>query len=138
MPLSAFEGIQEALHASAAQRLADGQRAHAHRQRRGPGGKPSVLSAILKYHLTERGRRHWPLADVLGGKGIIMGPNNYLGRSWQGAPIFITVEGANILSRNLMIFGQGAIRCHPFVLKEIALAGREDHDQAALKESMAC
>jgi hypothetical protein len=70
--------------------------------------------------------------DVHGGKGIIMGPNNYLGRSWQGAPIFIT-EGANILSRNLMIFGQGAIRCHPFVLKEMALAGREDHDQA-LKE----
>ncbi|MNH00907.1 Acyl-coenzyme A dehydrogenase [compost metagenome] len=68
--------------------------------------------------------------DVHGGKGIIMGPNNYLGRNWQGAPIFITVEGANILSRNLMIFGQGAIRCHPFVLQEMALAGREDHDQA--------
>ncbi|MNN18881.1 Acyl-coenzyme A dehydrogenase [compost metagenome] len=71
--------------------------------------------------------------DVHGGKAIIMGPNNYLGRSWNGAPIFITVEGANILSRNLMIFGQGAIRCHPFVLKEMALAGREDKDQA-LKE----
>ena len=95
------------------------------------GEKPSVLSAILKYHLTERGRECISHAmDVHGGKGIIMGPNNYLGRSWQGAPIFITVEGANILSRNLMIFGQGAIRCHPFVLKEMALAGREDHDQA--------
>ncbi|MNO74709.1 Acyl-coenzyme A dehydrogenase [compost metagenome] len=68
--------------------------------------------------------------DVHGGKGIIMGPNNYLGRNWQGAPIFITVEGANILSRNLMIFGQGAIRCHPFVLKEMALAGLKDQDQA--------
>ena len=80
--------------------------------------KPSVLSAILKYHLTERGRECIGHAmDVHGGKGIIMGPNNYLGRSWQGAPIFITVEGANILSRNLMIFGQGAIRCHPFVLR---------------------
>ncbi|MFN3357344.1 MAG: acyl-CoA dehydrogenase domain-containing protein, partial [Pseudomonas sp.] len=98
------------------------------------GEKPSVLSAILKYHLTERGRECISHAmDVHGGKGIIMGPNNYLGRSWQGAPIFITVEGANILSRNLMIFGQGAIRCHPFVLKEMALAGREDRDQA-LKE----
>jgi acyl-CoA dehydrogenase len=116
------------------QRLADGQRAHAHRQRGGPGRKPSVLSAILKYHLTERGRECISHAmDVHGGKGIIMGPNNYLGRNWQGAPIFITVEGANILSRNLMIFGQGAIRCHPFVLKEMALAGREDQDQA-LKE----
>ncbi|MCB2527044.1 hypothetical protein KQ738_16445, partial [Listeria monocytogenes] len=83
------------------------------------GEKPSVLSAILKYHLTERGRECIAHAmDIHGGKGIIMGPNNYLGRSWQGAPIFITVEGANILSRNLMIFGQGAIRCHPYVLKE--------------------
>jgi len=71
--------------------------------------------------------------DVHGGKGIIMGPNNYLARSWQGAPIFITVEGANILSRNLMIFGQGAIRCHPFVLKEMALAAREDKDQALVE-----
>jgi len=70
---------------------------------------------------------------VHGGKGIIMGPNNYLGRNWQGAPIFITVEGANILSRNLMIFGQGAIRCHPFVLKEMALAGREDREQALIE-----
>ncbi|MEK1910923.1 MAG: acyl-CoA dehydrogenase domain-containing protein, partial [Pseudomonas chlororaphis] len=98
------------------------------------GEKPSVLSAILKYHLTERGRECIGHAmDVHGGKAIIMGPNNYLGRSWQGAPIFITVEGANILSRNLMIFGQGAIRCHPFVLKEMALAGREDHDQALVE-----
>jgi acyl-CoA dehydrogenase len=98
------------------------------------GEKPSVLSAILKYHLTERGRECIQHAmDVHGGKGIIMGPNNYLGRSWQGAPIFITVEGANILSRNLMIFGQGAIRCHPYVLKEMALAGREDRDQALLE-----
>jgi acyl-CoA dehydrogenase len=98
------------------------------------GEKPSVLSAILKYHLTERGRECISHAmDVHGGKGIIMGPNNYLGRSWQGAPIFITVEGANILSRNLMIFGQGAIRCHPYVLKEMALAGREDRDQALVE-----
>lgn len=91
-------------------------------------------SAISAPGLTERGRECISHAmDVHGGKGIIMGLNNYLGRSWQGAPIFITVEGANILSRNLMIFGRGAIRCHPFVLKEMALAGREDHDQA-LKE----
>lgn len=91
-----------------------------------------MLSAILKYHLTERGRECIAHAmDIHGGKGIIMGPNNYLGRSWQGAPIFITVEGANILSRNLMIFGQGAIRCHPYVLKEMELAQREDKDQAA-------
>lgn len=131
VPLAAFEGIQEALARIGGNAwLMDSARmltANAVDL----GEKPSVLSAILKYHLTERGRECISHAmDVHGGKGIIMGPNNYLGRSWQGAPIFITVEGANILSRNLMIFGQGAIRCHPFVLKEMALAGREDHEQA--------
>ncbi|NWE71679.1 acyl-CoA dehydrogenase, partial [Pseudomonas gingeri] len=134
VPLSAFEGIQEALARIGGNAwLMDSARmltANAVDL----GEKPSVLSAILKYHLTERGRECISHAmDVHGGKGIIMGPNNYLGRSWQGAPIFITVEGANILSRNLMIFGQGAIRCHPFVLKEMALAGREDRDQALLE-----
>ncbi len=131
VPLSAFEGIQESLARIGGNAwLMDSARmltANAVDL----GEKPSVLSAILKYHLTERGRECITHAmDVHGGKGIIMGPNNYLGRNWQGAPIFITVEGANILSRNLMIFGQGAIRCHPFVLKEMALASREDHDQA--------
>lgn len=134
VPLSAFEGIQESLARIGGNAwLMDSARmltANAVDL----GEKPSVLSAILKYHLTERGRECITHAmDVHGGKGIIMGPNNYLGRNWQGAPIFITVEGANILSRNLMIFGQGAIRCHPFVLKEMALAGREDHDQALLE-----
>lgn len=134
VPLNAFEGIQEALARIGGNAwLMDSARmltANAVDL----GEKPSVLSAILKYHLTERGRECISHAmDVHGGKAIIMGPNNYLGRSWQGAPIFITVEGANILSRNLMIFGQGAIRCHPFVLKEMALAGREDHDQALVE-----
>ena len=134
VPLAAFEGIQEALARIGGNAwLMDSARmltANAVDL----GEKPSVLSAILKYHLTERGRECIGHAmDVHGGKGIIMGPNNYLGRNWQGAPIFITVEGANILSRNLMIFGQGAIRCHPFVLKEMALAGREDKDQALLE-----
>ncbi|WP_407730291.1 acyl-CoA dehydrogenase [Pseudomonas helleri] len=134
VPLAAFEGIQEALARIGGNAwLMDSARmltANAVDL----GEKPSVLSAILKYHLTERGRECISHAmDVHGGKGIIMGPNNYLGRNWQGAPIFITVEGANILSRNLMIFGQGAIRCHPFVLKEMALAGREDRDQALIE-----
>ena len=134
VPLSAFEGIQEALARIGGNAwLMDSARiltANAVDL----GEKPSVLSAILKYHLTERGRECITHAmDVHGGKGIIMGPSNYLGRSWQGAPIFITVEGANILSRNLMIFGQGAIRCHPYVLKEMALASREDRDQALLE-----
>ncbi|MVW77112.1 acyl-CoA dehydrogenase [Pseudomonas xionganensis] len=131
VPLAAFEGIQEALARIGGNAwLMDSARiltANAVDL----GEKPSVLSAILKYHLTERGRECISHAmDVHGGKGIVMGPNNYLARSWQGAPIFITVEGANILSRNLMIFGQGAIRCHPYVLKEMALADHEDQDQA--------
>lgn len=131
VPLSAFEGIQEAMARIGGNAwLMDSARVLT-ANAVDLGEKPSVLSAILKYHLTERGRECIAHAmDIHGGKGIIMGPNNYLGRSWQGAPIFITVEGANILSRNLMIFGQGAIRCHPFVLKEMALATREDKDQA--------
>ncbi|NTY91388.1 acyl-CoA dehydrogenase [Pseudomonas putida] len=134
VPLAAFEGIQESLARIGGNAwLMDSARLLTAKAV-DLGEKPSVLSAILKYHLTERGRECIQHAmDVHGGKGIIMGPNNYLGRNWQGAPIFITVEGANILSRNLMIFGQGAIRCHPFVLREMALAGREDRDQA-LKE----
>ncbi|NER58845.1 acyl-CoA dehydrogenase, partial [Pseudomonas sp. MAFF212428] len=134
VPLAAFEGIQESLARIGGNAWLMDSARQLTANAVDLGEKPSVLSAILKYHLTERGRECIQHAmDVHGGKGIIMGPNNYLGRSWQGAPIFITVEGANILSRNLMIFGQGAIRCHPFVLKEMALAGREDHDQA-LKE----
>ncbi|WP_339544998.1 acyl-CoA dehydrogenase [Pseudomonas sp. RA_35y_Pfl2_P32] len=134
VPLSAFEGIQEAMARIGGNAWMMDAARMLTASALDLGEKPSVLSAVLKYHLTERGRECISHAmDVHGGKAIIMGPNNYLGRSWQGAPIFITVEGANILSRNLMIFGQGAIRCHPFVLKEMALAGREDKEQA-LKE----
>ncbi|WP_434677545.1 acyl-CoA dehydrogenase [Pseudomonas sp. R1-18] len=131
VPLSAFEGIQEALARIGGNAwLMDSARMLTAKAV-DLGEKPSVLSAVLKYHLTERGRACIGHAmDVHGGKGIIMGPNNYLARNWQSAPIFITVEGANILSRNLMIFGQGAIRCHPFVLREMALAGRQDQENA--------
>lgn len=82
------------------------------------GIRPSVASAIAKYHLTENGRTvlNWAM-DIHGGRAIIMGPNNYLGRMYQGVPIAITVEGANIMTRNLMIFGQGAMRCHPYIRK---------------------
>lgn len=84
------------------------------------GQKPTVPAAILKYHLTELGRQVAADAmDVHGGKGIMLGPRNYLARAWQAAPIGITVEGANVLTRNLIIFGQGAIRCHPYVLQEM-------------------
>jgi len=91
------------------------------------GEKPAVPAAILKYHLTEMGRRVGNDAmDVHGGKGIMLGPSNYLGRGYQSIPIAITVEGANILTRSLIIFGQGAIRCHPFVLREMNAARNAD------------
>ncbi|MBS0365836.1 MAG: acyl-CoA dehydrogenase [Proteobacteria bacterium] len=91
------------------------------------GEKPSVPAAMLKYHVTEMGRQVANDAmDVHGGKGICLGPNNYLGRAYEVVPVAITVEGANLLTRNLMIFGQGAIRCHPFVLREMNSARDPD------------
>lgn len=87
------------------------------------GEKPAVISAIVKYHCTHRSQRSVIDAmDIAGGKGICMGPRNFLARSYQGAPIAVTVEGANILTRSMIIFGQGAIRCHPYVLNEINAA----------------
>ena len=91
------------------------------------GEKPSVPSAMLKYHLTEMGRQVANDAmDVHGGKAIQLGPRNYLARGYESIPIAITVEGANVLTRNLIIFGQGAIRCHPFVLREMTAARASD------------
>ena len=93
------------------------------------GEKPSVVSAIVKYHVTERARQVVNDGmDVIGGKGICLGPQNFLGRAYQQIPIGITVEGANILTRSLILFGQGAIRCHPFVLAEMDAAQRDDED----------
>ncbi len=95
------------------------------------GEKPSVISAIAKYHLTEKMRASIIDAmDIHGGKGICMGPNNYLARGYQGAPIAVTVEGANILTRSMIIYGQGAIRCHPYVLAELEAANNSDNEQA--------
>jgi acyl-CoA dehydrogenase len=95
------------------------------------GEKPAVVSAIVKYHLTELARVVTNDAmDVHGGKGICMGPNNYLARGYQSVPIAITVEGANILTRSMIIFGQGAIRGHPYVLKEIAATQEADKQKA--------
>jgi acyl-CoA dehydrogenase len=87
------------------------------------GEKPAVLSAIAKYHMTERARLCVNDAmDIHGGKGICLGPNNWVGRGYQLTPVGITVEGANILTRTLIIFGQGAIRAHPYVLREMRAA----------------
>ena len=92
------------------------------------GEKPAVISAIAKYHVTERGRAVVNDGmDILGGKGICMGPSNFLARAYQQIPIAITVEGANILTRCLIIFGQGAIRSHPYVLREMRSTAEADH-----------
>lgn len=91
------------------------------------GEAPAVPSAISKYHLTEMGRQVVIDAmDIHGGKGICLGPKNYLGRIYQQAPIGITVEGANILTRSMIIFGQGAIRCHPYIFTEITAIANAD------------
>lgn len=99
------------------------------------GEKPAVLSAIVKYHCTHRGQRAIVDAmDIAGGKGIMLGNSNFLARAYQGAPIAITVEGANILTRSMIIFGQGAIRCHPYVLAEMAAA--QNHDVNAFDRAL--
>ena len=97
------------------------------------GEKPAVLTAIAKYHITERARQIINDGmDVIGGKGICMGPANFLGGAYMQHPVAITVEGANILTRSLIIFGQGAIRCHPYVLKEIRATRNADSERASI------
>ena len=130
-PIGKFEGIEEALTRMGADLyLADAARV----MTAGAvdlGERPSVISAIVKYHVTERNRRIVNDAmDILGGKGICLGPNNFIGRAYQQIPVSITVEGANILTRSLIVFGQGAIRCHPYVLKEMSAARDADRTRA--------
>ncbi len=95
------------------------------------GERPAVVSAIVKYHLTERMRILVNDAmDIFGGAGICMGPRNLMGRLYQAVPISITVEGANILTRSLIIFGQGAVRSHPYLLEEMKAATNDNQDKA--------
>lgn len=130
LPIGKFEGIEEVLARMAARTY---YMDAARKMTAGAidlGEVPSVPSAILKYHLTETARLVANDAmDIHGGKGICMGPNNYLARGYQGLPVAITVEGANIMTRSLIIFGQGAIRCHPYVLKEMESAANPDQAQ---------
>lgn len=127
MPIGRFEGIEEALARiggltymmDAARILTAGAI--------DLGEKPSVISAIVKYHLTEGMRQVINDAmDIVGGSGICLGPNNILGRAYQALPISITVEGANILTRSMIIFGQGAIRSHPFIFEEMSALDEAD------------
>lgn len=91
------------------------------------GAKPAVVSAIAKYHSSEFNREVVDKAmDMLGGKGIVLGPRNPLSAAYLGVPIAITVEGSNIVTRSLIIFGQGLVRCHPYALQEIEALEAKD------------
>src|SRR5690606_23027831 len=129
-PIGKFEGVEEALARIGGNTyLIDAARSMT-ATAVDLGEKPSVVSAIVKYHLTERGRSVVNDGmDIIGGKGICLGPSNFLGRAYQQIPVGITVEGANILTRSLIIFGQGAIRCHPHVLDEMHAAQHTDPKQ---------
>jgi len=128
-PIGQFEGIQEPL----ARIAGETYRMDAAQQMTlvalDQGEKPAVLSAILKANLTEGNRRLINDAmDIHGGKAVILGPKNYLATAYQSVPVAITVEGANILTRSMIIFGQGAIRCHPWLLKEMMAATSQTPD----------
>ena len=131
LPIGRFEGIEERLARIAANAyLLDGAR-RLTCAGLDQGHHPAVISSILKLHATERMRVVINDAmDVHGGKGVIDGPNNYLGSQYRAIPVGITVEGANILTRSLMVFGQGAIRSHPYLLQEIRAVGDADRTQA--------
>jgi len=121
VPIGEFEGIEEVLARMAGETYILDAARKVTNAALDQGEKPAVISAILKYELTERMRRILNDAmDIQAGSGICLGPKNYLGRLYQVIPVSITVEGANILTRTMMIFGQGAMRCHPFIQQEMA------------------
>jgi len=126
-PIGAFEGVQEALARMAGHLYATDSVRRLAAAALDQGEKPSVVSAIAKYHVTERARIIVNDGmDVIGGKGVCMGPGNFLARAYQQIPVAITVEGANIMTRTLIIYGQGAIRCHPYVLPMMRTAEVQD------------
>ena len=129
VPIGYFEGVEEALAIIAGNTYIMNAARELTLLGLDTGEKPSVISAIVKYQMTERMRQSINLAmDVHGGHGICLGPKNFLGRAYQGIPISITVEGANILTRSMIVFGQGALRSHPFLLKEIEAINHQDHN----------
>ena len=131
VPIGKFEGVDEALARLAGYAYMTDAARTLTLAAVDAGEKPSVMSAIVKYHLTETMRSSINDAmDVQGGSGICMGPKNFLGRAYQALPIAITVEGANILTRSLIIYGQGAIRCHPYVFAEMQAVADDDHKRA--------
>ena len=131
LPIGEFEGIEEPLSRIAGETYIIDAARKVTAAALDDGQKPSVISAIIKYELTERMRRVINDAmDIQGGSGICLGPRNYLGRMYQVVPVSITVEGANILTRTMMIFGQGAIRCHPYIQKEMEALSQADPEKA--------
>ena len=131
LPIGKFEGIEEALGriAGLTYTMDAGRRLTC--SALDSGEKPSVCSAILKYYNTESMRVVLNDGmDIIGGKGICLGPSNFLGRPYEAIPVGITVEGANILTRSLIVFGQGAIRCHPWLMAEIEAASMPNRQEA--------
>ncbi len=127
LPIGEFEGIQEPLARMAGETYILDAARKVTNAALDNGEKPAVISAILKYELTERMRQIVNDGmDIQGGSGICLGPRNYLGRLYQVVPVSITVEGANILTRTMMIFGQGAIRCHPYIQNEMKALQEND------------
>lgn len=132
--INQFEGVQEALEPIAGYTYMMDAARLLTTSMLDRGVRPAVPSALLKYRNTDLMRvvvNH--AMDVVAGRGVSTGPRNFMARAYQAVPIAITVEGANILTRSLMIFGQGAIRCHPFIVDEIAAAGMADEEQAVSK-----
>lgn len=131
LPIGRFEGVEEPLARLAANTYATDAARSLTANALDQGERPAVISAIVKYALTERMRKSVNDAmDIHGGSGICLGPSNFIGRVYQSVPIAITVEGANILTRSMIVFGQGAIRCHPHLLEEITAAQLEDRAEA--------
>jgi len=134
LSIGRFEGVEEALARIGGKAYVTSALAQATAAAVDRGDVPAVPSAIAKYHCTTMGREvASDFMDIIGGKGIILGPRNIGGRAWQASPIAITVEGANIMTRSLLIFGQGAILCHPWVMKEMKAAQNPDR-KAAVEE----
>lgn len=131
IPIGYFEGVEESLAQIAGQTYLMESARLLTVTALDAGEDPSVISGIVKYQLTERMRKVINHAmDVHGGHGICLGPHNFLGRAYQGIPISITVEGANILTRSMIVFGQGVIRSHPYLLKEIEAVNHPEPEQS--------
>jgi acyl-CoA dehydrogenase len=128
-PIGYFEGVEEAMAQIAGHCYIMNAARELTLSGLDSGESPSVISGIMKYQMTERMRKVVNHAmDVHGGHGICLGPRNFLGRAYQGLPISITVEGANILTRSMIVFGQGVLRAHPFLLKEVEAVNHPDSE----------